>query len=266
MRGGGSSGSAREQAVRTGVGQHRGKQAAELGDHRRRQPAAGGQQQPAKRGGVALLQARLRRVQGGCQLVARQLVHARRQRRQPPQIGARLRPHLLRLRSAYNVFRTCVTEAYLHYKPINWRRHVPAPVLPVHNCTAAGEFQSVSLQCFGYHCAARQSSPARSCRNGLQVTSRKGTGSKGKKGHRSTSNNAAMTIDVINHAQTLRIRTGSARHLRKVVCSCGRKGLSAGPALPSSASSVPRMAALTPDAKRSPMMRISGPVICEVEG
>lgn len=51
-----------------------------------------------------------------------------------------------------------------------------------------------------------------------------------------------------------------------MVCSCGRKGLSAGPALPSSADMVPRMAALTPDAKRSPMMRINGPVICGGRG
>ena len=54
---------------------------------------------------------------------------------------------------------------------------------------------------------------------------------------------------------------GSARHLRKVVCSCGTKGLSPAPARASRMPSVLRMAALVCHGKRSPTMRIRGPVI-----
>lgn len=53
--------------------------------------------------------------------------------------------------------------------------------------------------------------------------------------------------------------TGSARHLRKVVCSCGRKGLREGPALASRAARVPRIAAFTPLANLSLMILQSAP-------
>ncbi len=51
----------------------------------------------------------------------------------------------------------------------------------------------------------------------------------------------------------------SLRHFRKVVCSCGTKGLRPAPALAMSRPRVPRMAALMGEGKRSPMMRMSGP-------
>ena len=54
---------------------------------------------------------------------------------------------------------------------------------------------------------------------------------------------------------------GSESALTKVVCSCGTKGLSSMDPLVISSVSVCRMAALTAGGKRSPTMRINGPVI-----
>mmetsp|Transcript_51237 Transcript_51237/g.123203 ORF Transcript_51237/g.123203 Transcript_51237/m.123203 type:complete len:230 (-) Transcript_51237:56-745(-) len=70
-------------------------------------------------------------------------------------------------------------------------------------------------------------------------------------------------------AAAARMRTSlvpSCRLLTHVVCSCGTKGLSSACPLPMSSASVPRMAALTGAAKRSPTMRMSGPVIWMTKG
>ena len=64
-------------------------------------------------------------------------------------------------------------------------------------------------------------------------------------------------------AGAARKRAESLRHLRKVVCSWGRKGLSPGPARCISSPSVARIAALREEGKRSPMMRMSGPARLE---
>mmetsp|Transcript_52020 Transcript_52020/g.129546 ORF Transcript_52020/g.129546 Transcript_52020/m.129546 type:complete len:242 (-) Transcript_52020:3081-3806(-) len=58
----------------------------------------------------------------------------------------------------------------------------------------------------------------------------------------------------------------SDRDLTKMVWSWGRKGFIMAPPLPSSCSSVCRMAALTCQGKRSPMMRMRGPDICTTIG
>eukprot|EP00128_Syssomonas_multiformis_P004664 Colp12_sorted_trinity150504_noHs@7801 len=75
-----------------------------------------------------------------------------------------------------------------------------------------------------------------------------------------------MSLPSASAACILTTRVGSLSALMKVVCSCGRNGLSMGPALANRRERVTKIALLTFQAKRSPITRMRGPVISRTTG